>query len=340
MLEPPMTGEPETRPGDAGEEEERAFDLRAISPSSADATGVRLLPDGEKIVYVVEDDGCSIFVENPTSGWKRRIASYPDHVSSLAVSPGGDLIAYLLGSAANPPSERRVAWARTSAPREAGRAPGAAFGFGPTKPSLYVVDGAERALVRHDPLTGKGKRLADVPDDAIATFPAEVVVGPDATRIAVVSRRALEDLTEVWIVSPEGTSLLTQVPGAQIFVYPFWSKGGKTLGLHIIHPDQEQSAILVIPKLEGDGEMYYRADSEDGPVRPAWSPSSRYLAFFPRGAEPLPCLSLLDLETRKVEPILDPGEAVDTTHLRFLDDRTLILEGGSKAHVLTFETPL
>ena len=315
-------------------------DRRTLAPSGEGATGVRLLPDGQKIVYLREDDGHAIMVEEPESGWKRRVVASEDPVSALAASPDGEHVAYLLGSALNPPVERMVAWARTTAPREIGRAPGTAFAWSPNKPALYVVDPREQALVRLDVASGKAKRLADVPDDGLASFPARVVVGPEAARIAVVGRRALRDLSEVWILSAEGMSLLTQVPGAEIHVNPIWSPGGKTIALHIVHPGQEQSAIVIVPKLAGDGELYHEAESLDGAAPPAWSPSSRYLAFFSEGPEGLATLSLLDLETRARTPLLDPGDAADATSIRFADPTRIVLEGGSAAHVLTFETPL
>lgn len=313
---------------------------RTLSPSGDGGTGARLLADGSKIVYLREGDGFSVMVEEPETGWKRRIAAYTDPVSALSPSPGGELVAYVIGSAVNPAEERVVAWAETTAPRENGRVPGTAFGWGVNRAALYVVDPREHALVRYDLPSGKQRRLADVPDDGIAPFPARVVVGPEAQRIAVVSRRALRDLTEVWILSPEGMSLLTQVPGADIHVNPIWSPGGKTIALHIAHPGQDQSAIVIVPKLEGDGELYYEAESQDGAAAPAWSPSSRYMAFFPLASEGLPRLSLYDLETRTALPILDAGDAADTTSLRFADARHLVLEGGSAVQVLTFEDPL
>lgn len=313
---------------------------KTLAPSGDVGTGARLLAGGDKIVYLRENDGFSVMIEEPETGWKRRIAEYVDPVSALSASPGGELVAYVIGSAVNPAEERVVAWARTSAPRENGRVPGTAFGWGVNKAALYVVDPREHALVRHDLESGKQKRLADVPDDGIAPFPAQVVVGPEAERIAVISRRALRDLTEVWILSREGMSLLTQVPGADIHVNPVWSPGGKTIALHIVHPGQDQSAIVIVPKLEGDGELYYEAESQDGAAAPAWSPSSRYLAFFPLAPEGLPRLSLYDLETRQATPVLDAGDAADATSLRFADARHLVLEGGSAVHVLTFEDPL
>jgi hypothetical protein len=316
------------------------LDQRAIEPRDEDATGVHLLPGGEKIVYVTESDGFAVMVEDPESGWKRRIASYEDPLSALSVSPDGAHLAYLLGDARNPPTERRVAWARTTAPREVGRAPGTAFGWSPDKAALYVVDPVEKGLVRHDVEKGKSKRLADVTDDGLQGYPARVVVGPEAQRIAVVGRQALRDLTEVWILSNEGMTLLTQVPGAEIHVHPIWSPGGKTIALHIAHPGQVESAIVIVQKLVGEGELYYESESVDGAIPPAWSPSSRHLAFFPEGPEGLPTLSLLDLETRALTAVLDPGEAADATCIRFADPTHIVLEGGSAAHVLTFDRPL
>src|SRR5262245_39213653 len=127
-------------------------DRRTLAPSSEGGTGVRLFSDTRRILYARgdEDEGFAVMAEEPGTGWKRRMAAYQDPVSALAVSPEGDFVAYVIGSAMNPPEERAVAWARTTAPREAGRVSGTAFGWSTNKAALYVVDAKERALVRHD----------------------------------------------------------------------------------------------------------------------------------------------------------------------------------------------
>ncbi len=216
--------------------------------------------------------------------------------------------------------------------------PGTAFAWSSQRPTLFVADPVERALVRHDAVTGKSRRLADLPDEGIPAFPPRVAVTADAARIAFTSRRAARDLTEVWVLDDEGVKLLTQVPGAEIHVDPFWSPGGGSIGLHIAHPAQEQSAVILVPKLQGEGEIYYEAELVDPPGAPAWSPSSAFIAFFAVERDAAPRLSLIDCRTRAVTPLLDPGEAPGVP--RFLDPHHLAVEGGEAAVVLAFNDPM
>jgi len=292
----------------------------------------------------VRDRG--VFIAEPDTGWSRRLAGYAVPVSELAFSADGAFVAYVVGDKLAPAADRVVAWARTTAPGEAGRAYGTGYAWGPEKATLFVVDPRENALVRWSAEVGTSKRLCEAQDDPIPDYPPRVAVAAEAKRIAFTLHRAAKDWTELWVLSRDGAgepsaSLLTQVPGAEIVLEPFWSPGGGTIGLHIVHPGQEQSAIILVPRLQGDGEIYHESERVDGAAAPAWSPSSRFVAFFPADGDGQERLSLLDCASPEhaLVPILDPGEAAGSRP-RFVDAHNLALEGGAAALVLSFNDPL
>jgi dipeptidyl aminopeptidase/acylaminoacyl peptidase len=317
--------------------------LRPPAPAGADVEKVRLSPDGKRLAYVRADDtGSSVFLADPETGWSRRLAGYPVSIYDLAWSPDGEMVAYVVGAELPLPAEHSVAWARTSAPGEAGRAPGASFAWGPENASLFVADVKGRALVRVNPASGKQKKLCELPDDGIPGLPPVIAVAPEARRIAFTSKSARKDQTSVWILSRDGeaiaTSWLTGIPGLKVYAHPFWSPGGQSLGLSIVHLAMGESMIVLVPQCQGDGDLYHQAERLDAPVAPAWSPSSRYLAFFAAGDDERQRLTLLDCKTRSAAGLLDPGEAAGTP--RFVDPHHLVIDGGPAAHVLTFNDPL
>jgi Tol biopolymer transport system component len=318
--------------------------LRPPAPQGAEVKHARLSPDGAKLAYVRADGaGHGVFVADPDTGWSRRLAGYRAPVSDLAFSPDGELVAYAVGGALTPPAERAIAWAATTAPGEQGRVPGTAFGWSPQKPMLFVADPKEKALVRHDLVAGKSHRLADLPDDGIVGAPPALAVSPGARRVAFTARRALKNLVDVYVLARDGdeaaATLLTQVPNARTHVLPFWSPGGGSIGLLLVFPDRDKSGIVLVPKLEGDGELYHEAVRLDAPVTPAWSPSSRYIAFQASDGKGAFQLSLLDCRERTVEALQGPAPPPAGTP-RFLDPRRLAIEGGDAVHVYTFDEPL
>jgi hypothetical protein len=197
--------------------------------------------------------------------------------------------------------------------------------------------------------SGKSDDLGPVDDDADPHFPPHVVVSPDGSKIAFTTRRVDVDICAVWITekSDQGiaTTLLTEIPGAAAQVWPFWSPKGVTLGIFIVHLEQEKSAVVLVPKLEGDGLLVYENELLDLPEQPAWSPSGHAIAFF--GTEQArheftksgPArLVVLDTQTHARVFVTAPDEVRGRP--RFLDGARLAVDGGSSAHVLTFASPL
>jgi Tol biopolymer transport system component len=318
---------------------------RTIQPPASPGAEIRLahlLRDGRRLVYVRADDaGSGVFVADPETGWRRRLTGSAAPIVDLAISADGGYVAWASADPLAPAVEHTIHWAYTDAPGEQGRIPGTALAWSPSKPALFIADPKQKALVRLDLTTGQTRALAEMADDGIPGFPPRITVAAEARRIAFTQRRAADGVTEVWILgrNDDGSAwLLTQVPGIRIHVDPFWSPGGGSIGMHLSHPGQEKSAVVLVPKLEGEGEISHRSDHAGAPGAPAWSPSSAYIAFFAAQRGAAPRLSLLDCRTRDVVPLLDPGEGSGVA--RFLDAHHLAVEGGPAEHVLSFDDPL
>jgi hypothetical protein len=318
--------------------------LRPPAPEGAEVRHAHLSPDGAKLAYVRADgSGHAVFLADPETGWSRKLAGYAAPVADLAFSPGGELVAYSVGGPLTPPAERVIAWALTTAPGEQGRVAGTAFAWSPQKPALFVADPTEKALVRHDLAAHRQKKLADLPDDGILGAPPRIAIAPETRRIAFTARHAGKNLVDVWILARDGeetsASLLTQVPNARTHVEPFWSPGGGSIGLLLVFPDRGKSGIVLVPKLQGDGDIYHEAARLDAPVAPAWSPSSRSIAFQASDGEGGYRLSLLDCKGRTIEALLDPAPSPAGVP-RFLDPQRLAIEGGAEVHIHSFDEPL
>ena len=150
----------------------------------------------------------------------------------------------------------------------------------------------------------------------------------------------------MWIVERDKqepvTRLLTRIPGAGVIVLAVWSPKGVTIALHIVHLEQQKSAIIAVPKLEGDGVVLYESELLDAGLPLAWAPSGRVIAFF-RTVTPShectrsgpPRLTLLVVQQQTTETITGPNEMAGS--LRVLDDGTSAWTA-AKAHRLTFAT--
>jgi dipeptidyl aminopeptidase/acylaminoacyl peptidase len=270
----------------------------------------------------------------------------------LAFSPKGRHLAYALarGQTGSAPSE--VAWVAVDEPGEIGRLPGMSFAWTPKSASLVVADVKQGLVVRRALSTGRPQPLAKIEDDGDPSFLPSIAVSPDGRRVAFTSRRVTDAVTEVWIARRQGRrasrELLTEIPGASIQVRPFWSPKGVTLAMLIVHLEQEKSAIIAVPKLQGGGVVLHENDLLDVPESPAWAPSGRTIAYF--GVDQPhheftksgpPRLMLLDVHDRDAPAqvaVTQPDELAGRPH--FLDEQRLAIDGSDRAHVLTFDRPL
>ena len=166
--------------------------------------------------------------------------------------------------------------------------------------------------------------------------------------IAYTAGRDGEEISEVWLVRRDKgavvTSIFTEIPGANVHILPFWSPKGATLGLFCVHEDQEKTALIVVPRLEGEGHVLYESSYLDPPRTPAFTLSARSIAFF-RTEKPgdeehagTSRLVLLDVKRETFAALTEPDEVFGTP--RLFEDRTIAVDGEGLAHLFVFDDPL
>jgi dipeptidyl aminopeptidase/acylaminoacyl peptidase len=325
-------------------------ELRPRAPEGAAIGHVCVSPDLRRLAFSRADaDAPGVYVEEIATGGPPALVCGEDvPIEGIAFSPDGVYVAYLVGSEQPTGRERTVGWAEDAAEGELGRVGGAAFAWTP-KGSLLVADLEQEQLVQYNALTAVSRDLMPLSDAGDIALPPRIVVSPKGKRIAVVCRRPEDAVTEVWILERDAgqvkSRLLTQVPGLDASVSPFWSPKGMTLGLGVVHPTHEQSAIIAVRRLKGEGEILYERELLDPAAPPAWAPSGDSIAFFMAEGPSYPelgeaaaqRLALLDCRTRELRPLagprVEPGAPV------FLDRATLLVEGGAAATLFTFDAP-
>jgi Tol biopolymer transport system component len=320
-------------------------------PGGPSIAMVRVGPRGDRVAFVNPDGPqAGIYTWDAASGAKRIVALDGFSVEDLAWSPDGLHIAYLRGGGP-PGSHGHIAWASSLAAGELGRAPAASFAWTPKGNALIVADPREKALFRV-PLAGERQLLAPVPDDFDPQNAPKIALSHDGALIALTCRRTAEDVTEVFIVERAAAGIevrvLTQIPGSSVIVHPLWAPRTPTIALYVVHLEQEKSAIIAVPRLEGEGIILHESDYIDPAERPAWSPSGRTIAFFgvekPRheftktGPARLFLLSEIARDRPVLSPVTEPDEM--SGGLSFLDDRRIAVDGGPVAHLLSFSDPV
>jgi hypothetical protein len=180
-------------------------------------------------------------------------------------------------------------------------------------------------------------RVAELSDDGDPHFPPILSVSPDHRRFAVVTRRVEETLTRVHIAHHDGGAWvaeeLSAVPGTSLRILPFWSADSAACALYVIDLERHHTAMIGIPASEGAaGDILYTSDSVDAVVTPAVHLEGRLIAFVrshPRAGNATEVedrLVLLDPVEHAVAPIT--ADATVVGKLRWLDERTLLVEGG------------
>lgn len=320
-------------------------------PGGAPVSMVRVAPRGDRVACVVDSGPeAGLYVWEP-AGAKRIVAIEDFTIEDLAWSPDGDHLAYLRGGGP-PGSYGEVGWASRQAPGELGRASAVSFAWTPKSNALILADPFDKALVRK-PIAGPDRQsLAPLPDDFDPQNAPKIALSFDGALIAATCRRAAEDVSEVWIVERKSAGVerrvLTQIPGASAIVRPLWAPRTATIALYIVHLEQEKSAIVAVPRLEGEGIILYESDFIEPAERPAWSPTGRTIALFgvekPRneftrsGPPRLVLVTNIAEERPAVVPVTEPDEMCGG--LTFLDERRIAVDGGEAAHVLTFSDPV
>jgi dipeptidyl aminopeptidase/acylaminoacyl peptidase len=322
----------------------------------AEVEFVRLSPRGNRIAFVLHSGNApGIYAGDPGDPVSalRLVEARRHSIDELAWSPDAAHLAYRIGAPLG--AMPQVAWASSTAPGEISRKPGAAFAWTPGGQALIVADVARKLLMRYAIPSGKPTELTELHDDMDPGFPPRIAVSPDGARIAFTSGRAGEDISELIVIERDGKRIVptpvTEIPGASVQVLPFWSPSGPTLAFFAVHEEQQKTALIVLPRLdlEGEGLILYESTFVDPPVTPAWSPSGKSIAFFcvdeedrldpALGPCPAPShLVLLDAYRESFVAITKPGEIEGQPW--FLDDRTLVVDGAGAAYLVTFaESP-
>lgn len=321
-------------------------------PGGAPVAHVRVGPRGDHVAFVAPSGpAAGIYTWDAAGGARRLVPLDGFTVDDLAWSPDGQHLAYLRGGGP-PGSLGEVGWASALAAGELGRAPAASFAWTPRGNALIVADPTARALFRRPIAGAEAVLLAPLADDFDPRNPPKIALSSDGSLIAVTCRRAAEDVSEVNIVERTASGVeqrtLTQIPGAGVVVRPLWAPRTPTIALYIVHLEQEKTAIVAVPRLEGEGIILYESDYVDPAERPAWSPTGRTIAFF--GVEkahheftragPARLFLLTEIAAARptLLPVTAPGELCGG--LSFLDDRRIAVDGGATAHILSFSDPV
>jgi Tol biopolymer transport system component len=317
-------------------------DLRPATRANTSVGLVRVSPDGRRLAFHGDDgsDG-GIFVSDADGSEVHRLVALGSaDVDTLAWSPTGEHVAYVTGSGPPVGIERCVAWASSERDGELGRVPGLAFDWGPKKPALIVADLKQASIVRVDALGGASMVLGELRDDGALNRPPCIASAGDGQHIAFTSRLSYHDLTEVRLLTrtTEGieASLLTQIPGAEVDVKLFWTPKSRSLAMSIIHDTVDQSGIIVVRELRGDGEVLHHHDGLDLPVAPSWSPDGKWIALFCRMAPAERRLMLLDVRRRMLLPV-EASVPVGEPH--FLADNLLAIDSYGVATLLELKLP-
>ncbi len=327
------------------------FQHRTVPPPVGKDASIRLCrvsPTDHRLAYVREDgpEGeTGIYVASAFDAVSAKliVPMKSGRIQDLAFSPDGTRIAYrvepLLGARGT------VGWAYVDKPGEVNRVDGSGFSWTPGGKAILVADPWKKTLFRYSMEDEAPRKMGLLEDDADPAFPVRIAVSPDGAHVVYTAGRHGEDVSEVWLIQREKDvlkgSILTEIPGAGVHILPFWSPKGRTLGLCCVHEEQEKTAIIVVPQLEGEGLVLYESGILDPIEVPAFSPSAHYIAFFRRESPPNergegPAkLVFLDVRRETFAALSEADELSGTP--RFYADKTLTIDGGSAAHQLVFD---
>lgn len=327
------------------------YQHRVLSAPVGKDASIRLCrtsPVDHRLAYVREDgpEGqTGIWVASPHDALTARciVPMKPGRIEDLSFSPDGSRLAYrvspLLGARGT------VGWANVDQPGEIKRVDGSGFCWTPGGKAILVADPWKKTLFRYSMEDEASRKLGLLEDDADPSFPVRIAVSPDGAHIVYTAGRHNEDVSEVWLIQREKDvlkgSILTEIPGDSVHILPFWSPKGRTLGLYCVHEEQEKSAIIVLPQLEGEGLVLYESSILDPLQTPAFSPSAHYIAFFRRETpgdeyrEGPSKLVFLDVRRETFSALSEADEFAGTP--RFYSDKTLTIDGESAAHQLVFD---
>jgi dipeptidyl aminopeptidase/acylaminoacyl peptidase len=334
-------------------------------PVGAAVSGICLSPDLEKIAYIAgfgkgSDPASAICIEPVKGNWHgtARIGTKNGMSSDLRWSPDGSHLAYCLhDSGTTPSTPAGIGWiadignGQGTTERGGSRIPGMNYAWMPEHDELVVASSAFLRIIGIR--TGCEAKIADLNDDGDPLFPPQITISPDGNRIAYTTRRTDENISRLWVANRDrkdwDNMLLVYIPGAFVFLSPFWSQDSTTLGLHTVHPKTEKSRIIIFPDLAGDGKVVYENDLLNPGHEPSFCPSGDGIFFYhtpqPRtlhgktGPAQLAFLSLSgNLHSSGLHALSKPSEKSGMLRLRCSEDSQLVIDGADKACLLSIQS--
>jgi hypothetical protein len=331
-----------------------------VPPGGATAL-VRLAPDGKRLGFVRTDGeaaGLYVCAATPRPSLAARPAASADDAARLVGAPGGwfreldwspdgEYLAFLL--ALEPGSGGAVVgWCSSRRPGELGRISGASFAWTRASTGL-IVTATDVGHVVHRPIAeDRARPLAVLEHDSDPRFPPRLAVSQHEPAIAFSSRSLLHGISELHLAERHGadfvTRVLTEIPGADAHVFPFWAPGAPHLAFFVVHEEYRKSAIIAVPRLRGDGVVLYQREGLDAPQCPAWSPSGKAIALLGAGVAASPGpetatghdLVIVDCRDRTASTIPKTGKL--SGRLAFAAEHRLLVEGDS--HVRVVDLPM
>lgn len=338
---------------------------RPPEPSRGQIERLRVSPDGRKIAYVrVTSPDATLEV----ASWKgpgpaSLVRTWPlgsRRARAVSWAPESDALAVTLGAADPLDAAETIGVVDVSsdALREQ---PGRTAVWLPHRRGLILAHTDNREIRRWDLDGEEPEPLHQFTGDPVA--PA-LALSPDGSVLVFTTEQAKRSVSEVWTLPLDAAGapaaavrLLTQVPGADALIAPFFAPTGLSLGLLVVHPTWHKTGIVVVPDLEGDGEVLYEAAGLDAPIAPAWSATGGALFFFratPSDDEPAPegdeaptettyelteldpqSLTMMSLALDSTGPATEPTTSASPPNdVRFLDDGSLVVDGGQEATLL------
>jgi Tol biopolymer transport system component len=312
--------------------------LTPPAPHAGDVSQVRLSPDGHRLAFACTAGGWGgIYVAEVGADTADELVRCEGWTpAEIAWSPSGDGIAYRV--AGKPAGFREsIGWCASTEAGERGRTPGMCFAWAAGKDTLYVGDPDELELCSIDTASGQATKLAHFGLHRSPDFWPQISPSPDGKFLVYTTRDDFEDTSRVWCIEWQNgqleSRLITWIPGAQIHLHPFWTPKGKTLGLYMVHAEQQKTGLIALRGVQGEGQILYQHDTIDGAITPAWSSQTDHIALFRgNGSGTPPALSLLNCQTGQTQ--LVPTSEPVAGDVRFATDGELVLDGGCAVYLL------